>query len=87
MRGTGSRHLGPSATPTKSPVCLGVILKPFAPKCSTLPLAMRDLVQRSFAQLGRVDVVVGNAGYGLFGAAEELSDKQIGDMIATDLVR
>ena len=47
---------------------------------------MRDLVERSFAQLGRVDVVISNAGYGLFGAAEELSDKQIGDMIATNLV-
>jgi hypothetical protein len=39
--------------------------------------AMRDVVERSFARLERVDVIVSNAGYGLFGAAEELSDEQI----------
>jgi len=48
--------------------------------------AVREVVERSFARLGRVDVVVSNAGYGLFGAAEELSDKQIDHMIATNLV-
>lgn len=31
-------------------------------------------------------MIVSNAGYGLFGAAEELSDKQINQMIATNLV-
>jgi len=31
-------------------------------------------------------VIVSNAGYGLFGAAEELTDKQIDHMIATNLV-
>ena len=30
--------------------------------------AVRTVVDRSFANLGRVDVVVSNAGYGLFGA-------------------
>src|SRR5437762_5610933 len=39
--------------------------------------AIRAVVERSFARLGRIDVVVSNAGYGLFGAAEELSDEQI----------
>jgi NAD(P)-dependent dehydrogenase (short-subunit alcohol dehydrogenase family) len=48
--------------------------------------AIREAVERSFAQLGRVDVVISNAGYGLFGAAEELTDKQIDHMIATNLV-
>ena len=48
--------------------------------------ATREVVERSFARLGRVDVVVSNAGYGLFGAAEELSDKQVDQMIATNLV-
>jgi|1186.fasta_scaffold1211081_2 NAD(P)-dependent dehydrogenase (short-subunit alcohol dehydrogenase family) len=35
--------------------------------------------------LDRVDVVVSNAGYGLFGAAEELSDAQVDHIIATNL--
>ena len=48
--------------------------------------AIRAVVDRAFAQLGRVDVVVNNAGYGLFGAAEELSDEQIEHIIATNLV-
>jgi NAD(P)-dependent dehydrogenase (short-subunit alcohol dehydrogenase family) len=48
--------------------------------------AIREVVERSFAQFGRIDVVVSNAGYGLFGAAEELSDKQVDQMIATNLV-
>jgi NAD(P)-dependent dehydrogenase (short-subunit alcohol dehydrogenase family) len=39
--------------------------------------AIREVVERSFAQFGRIDVIVSNAGYGLFGAAEELSDKQV----------
>jgi NADP-dependent 3-hydroxy acid dehydrogenase YdfG len=48
--------------------------------------ALREVVERSFRQLGHVDVVVSNAGYGLFGAAEELSDQQIDHMIATNLL-
>ncbi len=48
--------------------------------------AIRAVVQRAFANLDRIDVVISNAGYGLFGAAEELSDKQIDQMIATNLV-
>ena len=44
------------------------------------------MVERSFAWLGRIDAIVSNAGYGLFGAAEELSDKQIDDIVATNLV-
>ena len=47
--------------------------------------AVRDVVDRSFSSLGRIDVVVSNAGYGLFGAAEELSDEQVSHIIATNL--
>jgi len=35
------------------------------------------VVGEAVADLGRVDVVVSNAGYGLFGAAEEVSDEQL----------
>jgi NAD(P)-dependent dehydrogenase (short-subunit alcohol dehydrogenase family) len=48
--------------------------------------AIQEVVERSFARLRRIDVIVSNAGYGLFGAAEELTDKQIDHMIATNLV-
>ena len=48
--------------------------------------AIRDVVERSFTRLGRIDVIISNAGYGMFGAAEELSDAQIDHMIATNLV-
>ena len=47
--------------------------------------AVRRLVDRAFDQLGRLDAIVSNAGYGLFGAAEELSDNQVGHIIATNL--
>ena len=48
--------------------------------------AIREVVDRSFAQLGRIDVIISNAGYGLFGAAEEITDKQVDHMVATNLV-
>jgi len=48
--------------------------------------AIREVVDRSFAQLGRIDVIISNAGYGLFGAAEEFSDEQVEHIIATNLV-
>jgi NAD(P)-dependent dehydrogenase (short-subunit alcohol dehydrogenase family) len=47
--------------------------------------ALREITDRAFADLGRIDVVVSNAGYGLFGAAEELTDEQIDRQIATNL--
>jgi NAD(P)-dependent dehydrogenase (short-subunit alcohol dehydrogenase family) len=47
--------------------------------------ALRSIVERTVANLGGIDVAVSNAGYGLFGAAEELSDEQIDAIIATNL--
>jgi NAD(P)-dependent dehydrogenase (short-subunit alcohol dehydrogenase family) len=46
---------------------------------------MREIVNRTTADFSRIDVLVSNAGYGLFGAAEELSDEQIDALIATNL--
>ena len=48
--------------------------------------AIREVVERSFKQRKRIDVIISNAGYGLFGAAEELSDQQIDHIVATNLV-
>ncbi|MDD7995212.1 SDR family oxidoreductase [Kosakonia radicincitans] len=47
--------------------------------------AMRGEIERAFSTLGRIERVVSNAGYGLFGAAEEVSDAQIERQIATNL--
>lgn len=47
--------------------------------------AMRAVVQRTVDDFGGVDVVISNAGYGVFGAAEELSDEQIDAILATNL--
>lgn len=47
--------------------------------------AVRATVGEAFRRMGRIDVVVSNAGYGLFGAAEALTDAQIEHQIATNL--
>ncbi|WP_338665294.1 SDR family oxidoreductase [Pararoseomonas sp. SCSIO 73927] len=47
--------------------------------------SIRRAVDEAVQRCGRIDVVVSNAGYGLFGAAEELSDAQIDRQIATNL--
>jgi NAD(P)-dependent dehydrogenase (short-subunit alcohol dehydrogenase family) len=46
---------------------------------------IRSTVDQAFQCLGRIDVVVSNAAYGLVGAAEELTDAQIDQQIATNL--
>lgn len=52
----------------------------------TEPHDIRTVVDRAFAELGRIDVVINNAGYGLFGAAEELTDEQVEHQISTNLL-
>lgn len=51
----------------------------------TDPAAVATAVTAAFTQSERIDVVVSNAGYGLFGAAEEVADDQIDRQIATNL--
>ncbi|MCM1193140.1 MAG: SDR family oxidoreductase, partial [Acetatifactor muris] len=48
--------------------------------------ALKKLVESSFEKYERIDVVVSNAGYGLFGCAEELADEEIDHIIATNLM-
>lgn len=48
--------------------------------------AIRAVMAQAFAELGRIDVVVSNAAYGLFGAAEEVSDAQVRRQVDTNLV-
>jgi NAD(P)-dependent dehydrogenase (short-subunit alcohol dehydrogenase family) len=47
--------------------------------------ALRGVVERTVADLGGIDVAISNAGYGVFGAAEELSDEQVEAILATNL--
>ena len=48
--------------------------------------SVRQAVKESFEKYEKIDVVVSNAGYGLFGCVEELSDEEINHIIATNLV-
>ena len=48
--------------------------------------AIHRVVCEAFATFGRIDAIVNNAGYGLFGAAEELSDDQIRHQIDTNVI-
>lgn len=50
------------------------------------PAAVRAAVDRAFERCGRIDVVVSNAGYGVFGAAEETSDQHLHDIVGVNLV-
>ena len=43
------------------------------------------VIGEAFSCHDRIDVVVSNAGYGVFGVAEDLSDEQIDTMITTNL--
>ena len=47
--------------------------------------ALRAVVERTVADLGQIDVAINNAGYGVFGAAEEVSDEQLEGVLATNL--
>jgi len=47
--------------------------------------AVRDAVAKAREHFGRLDVVVNNAGYGLFGSIEEVSEEQARDQIETNL--
>jgi NAD(P)-dependent dehydrogenase (short-subunit alcohol dehydrogenase family) len=52
----------------------------------TDPGSVRSAVDEAFRRLGTINVVVSNAGYGLVGAAEEVTDAQMTQQIATNLV-
>ncbi|GAA3028749.1 SDR family NAD(P)-dependent oxidoreductase [Streptomyces lactacystinicus] len=47
--------------------------------------AVHRAVLRAHQHFGRLDVVVNNAGYGLSGAVEELSERQLRDQLDTNL--
>ncbi len=49
------------------------------------PESIASAVEGAFKRHGRIDVIVSNAGYGLFGAAEELTNEEIDRQIDTNL--
>ncbi len=47
--------------------------------------ALREVVARAFTEHQRIDVVASNAGFGVFGTAEDLTDEHVEAMITTNL--
>ncbi len=62
---------------------------PDAFDCVTLDVtdvaAVHSVVDAAAKKHGRIDVAISNAGYGLFGCAEELSDSEVDHILATNL--
>ena len=48
-------------------------------------IRMGRVIKEAFTDHERIDVVVSNAGFGVFGAAENLTNDQVGQMIETNL--
>ncbi|MFF7778200.1 SDR family NAD(P)-dependent oxidoreductase [Streptomyces tanashiensis] len=48
--------------------------------------AVHEAVRTAVDKFGRLDVVVNNAGYGLFGAVEELGERELRDQLETNLL-
>jgi NAD(P)-dependent dehydrogenase (short-subunit alcohol dehydrogenase family) len=52
----------------------------------TDPDGVRATVDRAFADLGTIDVIVNNAGYAAFGSVEEVPDADVGRVLDTNLL-
>lgn len=48
--------------------------------------AVTQAVDEAFKNIGRIDRIVSNAGYGVFGAVEETTDQDLRDIIETNLI-
>src|SRR6202051_1844015 len=70
---------------------LAPLVERFGDQVSAIPLDVKDkasvaaAITEAHTRFGRLDVVVNNAGYGLFGTIEEVSEAEARDQIETNL--
>lgn len=75
----------------RRPEALTQLKRVFGERLDVVPLdlvkpeSISSAVESAFERHERIDVIVSNAGYGLFGAAEELTIEEIDRQIATNL--
>ncbi|KII98017.1 short chain dehydrogenase [Xanthomonas phaseoli pv. phaseoli] len=76
----------------RTPQALADLQARYGDAATVLQLDVRDFaavhaaVAQAFAALGRIDVVVSNAGYGTLGAAEAATEAQVRAIIDTNLI-
>jgi NAD(P)-dependent dehydrogenase (short-subunit alcohol dehydrogenase family) len=79
------------AATARNPNTLTGLRNKYGDNVLTLALDVSDrkavfaIVRQVYEKFGRIDVVVNNAGYGQFGAVEELSEREARDQIETNL--
>lgn len=75
----------------RKPETLAALTARYPHTVISVPLDVRDpdacaaALDVAYARFGGVDVLVNNAGYGQFGAIEEVTDEQLADQFATNL--
>lgn len=80
------------AATSRKPEALDDLRARYGDRLWTAALDVRDLdqvratIDRAFGDLGRIDILVSNAGYGVLGAAEETTDAQLRDIMDTNLL-